>query len=482
VAQAPVEGRCGEDGTSSVEDVVYDGLGSATRGATTNLTSKESVEVIDRVGYVEHALRLGVTQQRVRDDVLNEILEPMPPVADLAVDSRVVATDHAVRRRTHFAEKHRADPTCASCHTGTTTSLYIRGQRPSTPFGDAAHYPIWHFGFALPGDVSRRLSLLATALRAFADDGDRLWTPEPVDAARMANVPGLPLPILETGPLDRLEPVAHTLPWAETSAAAARANHRGLALEAASSIGCALPGARLISSVADLLEHLARGGAAAGSEERWVVKAPYSAAGRLRVLGRGGKPEPGVLRRVADLLDLFGPVLFEPWMEVLEEIGCAARSGGEGTVMLGLHRVEMAPSGAFRRITVPPDPLSPPWLPGGERLAMARAVEAAATALGKAGYSGPFGVDAWKYRDPAVGPRLHPIGEVNARMTFGLVARALVERLRKAGAIDPEAPASLCAGREANHGRGGSAGAVVKIPLLHGAPGDSVALWIESGG
>jgi len=41
---------------------------------------------------------------------------------------------------------------CASCHTGTTTSLYIRGQRPSTPFGDAAHYPIWHFGFALPGD------------------------------------------------------------------------------------------------------------------------------------------------------------------------------------------------------------------------------------------------------------------------------------------------------------------------------------------
>lgn len=41
---------------------------------------------------------------------------------------------------------------CASCHTGATTSLYIRGQRPSTFFGDAAHYPIWHFGFALPGD------------------------------------------------------------------------------------------------------------------------------------------------------------------------------------------------------------------------------------------------------------------------------------------------------------------------------------------
>lgn len=40
---------------------------------------------------------------------------------------------------------------CAHCHTGGSTVNYIRGQRPSTPFGDAASYPIWHFPFQLPG-------------------------------------------------------------------------------------------------------------------------------------------------------------------------------------------------------------------------------------------------------------------------------------------------------------------------------------------
>ncbi len=41
---------------------------------------------------------------------------------------------------------------CASCHTGVTTQSYLRGQRPSTFFGDAAHYPIYHFPYRLPGD------------------------------------------------------------------------------------------------------------------------------------------------------------------------------------------------------------------------------------------------------------------------------------------------------------------------------------------
>ena len=55
---------------------------------------------------------------------------------------------------------------CASCHTGATTSLYIRGQRPSTFFGDAAHYPIWHFGFALPGDVTASIFTLQHQIKS----------------------------------------------------------------------------------------------------------------------------------------------------------------------------------------------------------------------------------------------------------------------------------------------------------------------------
>jgi sulfur-oxidizing protein SoxA len=41
---------------------------------------------------------------------------------------------------------------CASCHTPPTTQLFLRGQRPSGYYGDAAHYPLNHFPFSLPGD------------------------------------------------------------------------------------------------------------------------------------------------------------------------------------------------------------------------------------------------------------------------------------------------------------------------------------------
>lgn len=55
---------------------------------------------------------------------------------------------------------------CASCHSGATTSLYIRGQRPSTFFGDAAHYPIWHFGFVLPGDDNAAIFTLQHQIKS----------------------------------------------------------------------------------------------------------------------------------------------------------------------------------------------------------------------------------------------------------------------------------------------------------------------------
>lgn len=55
---------------------------------------------------------------------------------------------------------------CASCHTGPTTSLYIRGQRPSTFFGDAAHYPLWHFGFTLPGDDNAAIFTLQHQIKS----------------------------------------------------------------------------------------------------------------------------------------------------------------------------------------------------------------------------------------------------------------------------------------------------------------------------
>jgi len=69
-------------------------------------------------------------------------------------------------RKLYFKRTGHFHFACASCHTGTTTSLYIRGQRPSTFFGDAAHYPIWHFGFALPGDDNAAIFTLQHQIKS----------------------------------------------------------------------------------------------------------------------------------------------------------------------------------------------------------------------------------------------------------------------------------------------------------------------------
>lgn len=55
---------------------------------------------------------------------------------------------------------------------------------------------------ALPRSALETASHLATLLRACARPGDRLWTPLPVASERLAEVPGLPRPPLESGPLE----------------------------------------------------------------------------------------------------------------------------------------------------------------------------------------------------------------------------------------------------------------------------------------
>lgn len=41
---------------------------------------------------------------------------------------------------------------CASCHTPPTVGKYLRSQRPTTFYGDATQYPIYHFPYQLKGD------------------------------------------------------------------------------------------------------------------------------------------------------------------------------------------------------------------------------------------------------------------------------------------------------------------------------------------
>lgn len=307
----------------------------------------------------------------------------------------------------------------------------------------------------LPQRVRRVLSRLSTALIAFARDGDELRTLLPVAAERLAHVPGLPRVRLASGALAQAAGPASLLAWAVTPEVAAfpssgatagdldlplhdlvwrlprpgpdavaRVNHRSFALELALATGRALPGARMVSSLAALESHLrtARAGA-------WVVKAPYSAAGRWRYVHRGGKAQRRPLER---LFWRHGALVFEPWMDRLEDFGLAAVVTPLETKIVGFHRLIVDRRGRFRGLELPAAGDGAAGLSQEDETRFEETAGAVAVALRAAGYVGPFGIDGYRYR-AAGGVVFHPLSEINARITFGLVARALVDRI--AGAL-----------------------------------------------
>ncbi len=152
----------------------------------------------------------------------------------------------------------------------------------------------------------------------------------------------------------------------------------------------------------------------------WVLKAPLSASGRDRYIERNGAglTDPKARRTVARLFDRHGPLLFEPWMERVADYGVSALLTQDELRVVGIHGQRVDRKGQFVGIDLQPD------LTEKDRDRLLETVEAVAAALRRAGYLGPFGIDAWSYRGEDGRVVLNPLGEINARMTFGLVAWA----------------------------------------------------------
>jgi hypothetical protein len=299
--------------------------------------------------------------------------------------------------------------------------------------------------------VLRTASRLAPRLAVFARPGDHLWTPAPLDPVDL--IPGLPVPILESGPLNRLPPVAEILAWCETPEVAAlrtcprlsapsedlplhellwhlpvvspdvvaRAHHRAFALRVAEDLGCALPGARMVEGLTDLDRALVARDAPAS----WILKAPFSASGRARYIQRDCPLliDAKSRRTVENLFDRHGSLLFEPWLDRVADWGCAALLTESGVRIASVHGQRVDIKGQFAGID--PDAST---LPERDRKRLEEVALEVGAALQKAGYAGPFGIDAWHWRRPDGSVAFHPLGEINARMTFGLVQRALVQR------------------------------------------------------
>lgn len=306
---------------------------------------------------------------------------------------------------------------------------------------------------ALRRSVRARVSALATLLRVFAHPGDTLWTPVPIDPARMRDVEGLARPQLESGCLAHLERRPVRIAWAEEDALAARVNHKSFAHAIASKLGFALPGSRWIRQLGELES-------AAASSPRWVLKAPHSAAGRDRVHGRAPAPTSAQRSQAARLLAEHGSLLFEPWVERVADFGF----GSHGP----LHVLSTDARGRFRGIALPA-----PTPPLAERLQIEKVRDVVAGALDGAGYEGPWGVDAYRYRHPDGRQRLQPLSEINARLTFGHVAEALVDQLAR-----PRWGAASSVALRFGARPEPAASAQV-IPLLGSPDGRTMHAWLE---
>ena len=155
------------------------------------------------------------------------------------------------------------------------------------------------------------------------------------------------------------------------------------------------------------------------------------------------------------LLARGGALVVEPWLDRVLDLGQPGEVGPDGvTTLTAPHRLLCDDTGGFRGIVVGAD-ASPP----AHRDAMAAAARAAGAALAAVGYRGPFVIDGFVHRHGGV-ELLRPLVEINARLTFGWIARAWAAHLG-AGALEL--------------GRGAPpAGAV---PLLLPGGDDPTAAW-----
>lgn len=150
-------------------------------------------------------------------------------------------------------------------------------------------------------------------------------------------------------------------------------------------------------------------------------------------------------------------------MDRTADFGVSAHLAPSGLRIMGIHGQQVDVKGQFAGIDLRP------VLSEAERARLLETVESVAAALRQKGYTGPFGIDAWRYRKESGEEILHPLGEINARMTFGLVAWALAERV--AGATRLRFGRDLPAAAE---GRGAKT-----VPLLAEGPEKGSAAWIE---
>ncbi len=151
------------------------------------------------------------------------------------------------------------------------------------------------------------------------------------------------------------------------------------------------------------------------ASDGWLVRRTYGAAGRGRRRIAAGRPSVAEIAWLEASLRT-GPLVVEPWVRVTREFTRSAWVHRGGDVVISPPCFQATtPHGSWTRTE------------RAERGAVSReddarleeAVAVAGAALARAGYFGPFGIDAYRHREAdGTGTVLNPLSEINARFTM----------------------------------------------------------------
>lgn len=168
-------------------------------------------------------------------------------------------------------------------------------------------------------------------------------------------------------------------------------------------------------------------------EEGRFLKSPWSCSGRGVFCARGLPPKV-LADKAAGIIHRQGSVMVEHGMEKVAEFGalyeCRPR---EGARFRGFSMFLTEPRGAYLGNIVAPqdhflDRISSLGLLS-ETETATRQLEGVVTQLLGGRYAGWLGIDMMAYADRHGTTRLHPCIEMNLRMTMGVVAMKIAERL-----------------------------------------------------
>jgi hypothetical protein len=214
----------------------------------------------------------------------------------------------------------------------------------------------------------------------------RAWCPTPRALQRLIEAGAAPTPAPELAVLRRV-------------------NHRRFNAE----LGQTLPGARFVTRLEDLHAVIA-GDSASG---HWLLKRPFGFAGRGRRRVARGRLDASVATWVDASFRSGDGLQVEPWVDRIADYGLHGFLSQNGSITFGEPtRQTCDETGAWRGTALASD------LESKEHASLGAEARAAAEALLAAGYFGPFGIDAYRWRDDAT-IHFNPRSEINARYAMG---------------------------------------------------------------